>query len=891
MAAAKPKYVYRFGGGAAEGRADMKALLGGKGANLAEMANLGLPVPPGFTISTEVCTAYYANDRAYPDGLQAQVDEALAAVEAMVGATFGDARNPLLVSVRSGARASMPGMMDTVLNLGLNDDTVEGLAQKSGDRRFAYDSYRRFISMYSDVVLGVDHAEFEDILGGFKEQRGYELDTQVTAEDWHGLIARYKALVAEETGKPFPQDVAAQLWGAIGAVFASWNGARAITYRKLNHIPEDWGTAVNVQAMVFGNMGDTSATGVAFTRNPSTGVKELYGEFLVNAQGEDVVAGIRTPQNITEQARKEAGSDAPSLEALMPGTFVELCQHFDRLERHYRDMQDMEFTIQEGKLWMLQTRVGKRTAKAALKIAVDMAQEGLIKTSEAVSRIDPASLDQLLHPTLDPKARREVIATGLPASPGAASGEIVFDADEAERLKSLNRRVILVRIETSPEDIHGMHAAEGILTTRGGMTSHAAVVARGMGKPCVSGAGMLRIDYQAGTLSVMGESLKKGDIITIDGSAGQVMKGEVATIKPELSGDFATLMSWADGLRRMGVRANAETPLDARTARDFGAEGIGLCRTEHMFFEASRIQAVREMILADKIDARRKALAKLLPMQRDDFIALFEIMAGLPVTIRLLDPPLHEFLPQADHEIEEVAEQMNANADAMRARVAELKEFNPMLGHRGVRLLISYPEIAEMQARAIFEAATEVARRTGKAPIPEVMVPLVASKNELDLVKDRVVAVAGQVAKETGVAIAYSVGTMIELPRAALRAAEIALSADFFSFGTNDLTQTTFGISRDDAARFIGEYTAKGVFKTDPFISLDIEGVGELVRIGTERGRQARPGLKTGICGEHGGDPASIAFCESIHLDYVSCSPFRVPIARLAAAQASLSKD
>jgi pyruvate,orthophosphate dikinase len=890
MAAAKPKYVYRFGGGAAEGRADMKALLGGKGANLAEMANLGLPVPPGLTISTEVCTAYYANDCAYPEGLQAQLDEALAAVEAMVSATFGDARNPLLVSVRSGARASMPGMMDTVLNLGLNDETVEGLAKKSGDRRFAYDSYRRFISMYSDVVLGVDHAEFEDILGGFKEQRGYELDTQVTADDWHGLIARYKALVAEETGKPFPQDVAAQLWGAIGAVFASWNGARALTYRKLNHIPEDWGTAVNVQAMVFGNMGDTSATGVAFTRNPSTGARELYGEFLVNAQGEDVVAGIRTPQNITEQARKEAGSGAPSLEALMPGTFVELCQHFDRLERHYRDMQDMEFTIQEGKLWMLQTRTGKRTAKAALRIAVDMAQEGLIETSEAVSRIDPASLDQLLHPTLDPQAKREVIATGLPASPGAASGEIVFDADEAERLKSLNRRVILVRIETSPEDIHGMHAAEGILTTRGGMTSHAAVVARGMGKPCVSGAGMLRIDYQAGTLSVMGESLKKGDIITIDGSAGQVMKGEVATIKPELSGDFATLMSWADGFRRMGVRANAETPLDARTARDFGAEGIGLCRTEHMFFEASRIQAVREMILADKIDARRKALAKLLPMQRDDFIELFEIMAGLPVTIRLLDPPLHEFLPQADHEIEEVAEQMNANADAMRARVAELKEFNPMLGHRGVRLLISYPEIGEMQARAIFEAATEVARRTGKAPIPEVMVPLVASKNELDLVKDRVVAVAQQVAKETGVAIAYSVGTMIELPRAALRAAEIALSADFFSFGTNDLTQTTFGISRDDAARFIGEYTAKGVFKTDPFISLDIEGVGELVRIGTERGRQARPGLKTGICGEHGGDPASIAFCESINLDYVSCSPFRVPIARLAAAQASLSK-
>jgi len=890
MAPESPKYVYRFGGGSAEGRAELKALLGGKGANLAEMANLGLPVPPGFTISTEVCTAYYANDRAYPEGLDAELHAALAAMEQLVDANFGDAANPLLVSVRSGARASMPGMMDTVLNLGLNDETVEGLAAKSGDRRFAYDSYRRFISMYSDVVLGVDHDEFEDILGGFKDERGYALDTEITAEEWQGLITRYKALVAEATGKPFPQDVWAQLWGAIGAVFTSWNGARAITYRKLNHIPEDWGTAVNVQAMVFGNMGETSATGVAFTRNPSTGTRELYGEFLVNAQGEDVVAGIRTPQNITERARIEAGSTAPSLEALMPETYVELVQHFDRLERHYRDMQDMEFTIQAGKLWMLQTRTGKRTAKAALRIAVDMAGEGLITKSEAILRIDPASLDQLLHPTLDPKARREVIATGLPASPGAASGEIVFDADEAERLKALNRRVILVRIETSPEDIHGMHAAEGILTTRGGMTSHAAVVARGMGKPCVSGAGALRIDYSSGTLSVMGETLRKGDTITIDGSTGQVMKGEVATIKPELSGDFATLMTWADGLRRMGVRANAETPLDARTARDFGAEGIGLCRTEHMFFEAGRIQAVREMILADKIDIRRAALAKLLPMQREDFIELFEIMAGLPVTIRLLDPPLHEFLPQADHEIEEVAEQMNANPDTLRARVAELKEFNPMLGHRGVRLLISYPEIAEMQARAIFEAATEVARRTGKAPIPEVMVPLVASKNEFDRVKEKVVAVASQVAKETGVTIDYLVGTMIELPRAALRAAEIAESAEFFSFGTNDLTQTTFGISRDDAARFIGEYTAKGVFKTDPFISLDIEGVGELVRIGTERGRETKPGLKTGICGEHGGDPASIAFCEEINLDYVSCSPFRVPIARLAAAQASLSK-
>ncbi len=890
MAADRAKFVYSFGGGSAEGRAEMKALLGGKGANLAEMANLGLPVPPGFTISTEVCTAFYKNNRAYPDGLDVQIRAALETVERISGARFGSPENPLLVSVRSGARASMPGMMDTVLNLGLNDMTVEGLAKRSGDRRFAFDSYRRFISMYADVVLGVDHDEFEDILGGFKDERGYTLDTQVTAEEWQGLVARYEALVEEAIGKPFPQDPHEQLWGAIGAVFKSWMGARAITYRKLNNIPEDWGTAVNVQAMVFGNMGETSATGVAFTRNPANGTRELYGEFLVNAQGEDVVAGIRTPQNITERARLEAHSDAPSLEQIMPSTFKELKANFDLLERHYRDMQDMEFTIQDGKLWMLQTRTGKRTAKAALKIAVDMAAEGLITREEAVQRIDPASLDQLLHPTLDPKAKRDVIATGLPASPGAASGEIVFDADEAERLKSLNRRVILVRIETSPEDIHGMHAAEGILTTRGGMTSHAAVVARGMGKPCVSGAGTLRIDYAAGTLAVAGVTLKKGDTITVDGSSGQVMKGEVATIKPELSGDFATLMQWADSFRRMGVRANAETPLDARTARDFGAEGIGLCRTEHMFFDAERIVAVREMIIADKVEARRAALAKILPMQRNDFIELFEIMAGLPVTIRLLDPPLHEFLPQADHEIEEVAEQMGANPDQLRARVAELKEFNPMLGHRGVRLLISYPEVAEMQSRAIFEAATEIHRRTGKAPIPEVMVPLVASRAELDRVKEWIVAVADQVAKETGVTITYSVGTMIELPRAALRAAEIAQSADFFSFGTNDLTQTTFGISRDDAARFIGEYTSKGVFKTDPFISLDVEGVGELIHLATDRGRTVKPGLKTGICGEHGGDPASIAFCETVNLDYVSCSPFRVPIARLAAAQASLSK-
>jgi pyruvate,orthophosphate dikinase len=883
------KLVYRFGGGKAEGRAGMKNLLGGKGANLAEMANLGLPVPPGFTITTEVCTEFYRNQNQYPARLKDEVAAAIEDIGRAVGCRFGDRERPLLVSVRSGARVSMPGMMDTVLNLGLNDNTVEGLAARANDRRFAYDSYRRFIQMYSDVVLGVDHHRFEDILGEHKDEKSLSLDTELEAEDWLSVIEKYKACVKANTGRDFPQDVDEQLWGAIGAVFQSWMSARAITYRKLHNIPEDWGTAVNIQAMVFGNMGDTSATGVAFTRNPSTGARELYGEFLVNAQGEDVVAGIRTPQNITEAARLEAGSRAPSLEALMPETFAELRRTFDTLEKHYREMQDLEFTIQDGKLWMLQTRTGKRTAKAALKIAADMVREGLITEEEAVKRIDPASLDQLLHPTLDPNAKRDIVATGLPASPGAASGEIVFDPDEAERLKSQNRKVILVRIETSPEDIHGMHAAEGILTARGGMTSHAAVVARGMGKPCVSGAGGLRIDYRVGSLSAAGVVLKKGDTITIDGSTGQVMKGEVPTIKPELSGDFAILMSWADRIRRMKVRANAETPLDARMARDFGAEGIGLCRTEHMFFDAGRIVAVREMILAQDERGRRAALEKILPMQRQDFVELFEIMAGLPVTIRLLDPPLHEFLPHTDAEIEEVASAMGAKAESLRARVSDLHEFNPMLGHRGVRLAITYPEIAEMQARAIFEAATDVARRTGSPPIPEVMVPLVATKAELDLVRERIVAVAEKVQAETGQKIEYLVGTMIELPRAALRAQEIAETAEFFSFGTNDLTQTTFGISRDDAARFLGEYTAKGILKSDPFVSLDIEGVGELIKIAAERGRAARSNIKLGICGEHGGDPASIHFCETTRLDYVSCSPFRVPIARLAAAQAALA--
>ncbi len=886
------KLVYRFGQKTTDGTAAMKDLLGGKGANLAEMANLGLPVPPGFTITTEVCRRFYSAGNRIPDGLKPEVMAALKQVEEEVGATFGDKDNPLLVSIRSGARASMPGMMDTVLNLGLNDQTVEGLSRHSGDDRFAQDSYRRFIQMYSSVVLNLDHADFEDILGGYKEDKGYSSDTELKADDWKAIIARYKEVVEKQTEAPFPQTVEDQLWGAIGAVFKSWNSARANTYRKLNNIPHDWGTAVNVQAMVFGNMGDGSATGVAFTRNPANGERQIFGEFLINAQGEDVVAGIRTPQNLTKKARLDSGSEAPSLEELMPERFVELRKAFETLEKHFHDMQDMEFTIQQGRLWMLQTRNGKRTTAAALKIAVDMAHEGLIDEETAVMRIDPLHLDQLLHPTLDPRAPRELLGTGLPASPGAASGEIVFDATEAERLRAMDRNVILVRIETTPEDIHGMHASEGVLTTRGGMTSHAAVVARGMGKPCVSGAGTIKVNYREQTLTAGNVTLHKGDLITVDGTTGQIFKGAVATVKPSLTGDFATLMGWADKFRRMHVRANAETPEDARHAREFGAEGIGLCRTEHMFFDAERIVAMREMILADREKDRRAALAKILPMQRGDFVDLFEIMTGLPVTIRLLDPPLHEFLPHADHEIEEVAEAMHKNFEVVRSRVSQLHEFNPMLGHRGVRLAVTYPEIAEMQARAIFEAAVEVSHKTGgKPPVAEVMIPLVSTGAEFDLVKERIVAVAEAVSRETGVTVPYMVGTMIELPRAALRAGEIAEHAEFFSFGTNDLTQTTFGISRDDAARFIGEYTAKGIFRQDPFISLDVDGVGELVKIAAERGRKARPGLKLGICGEHGGDPASIAFCDSAGLDYVSCSPFRVPVARLAAAQATIRKS
>jgi pyruvate, orthophosphate dikinase len=884
------QWVYAFGGGKAAGRASMRNLLGGKGAGLAEMASLGLPVPPGFTITTEVCTYFYDHGKTYPKDLKAKVDAALDAVGRITAKKFGDGKNPLLVSVRSGARASMPGMMDTVLNLGLNDVTVKALAEKSGDRRFALDSYRRFITMYSDVVLGIEHSSFEEILDELKDRNGYTLDTDLNADDLEKLVTQYKARVEEETGKSFPQDPHEQLWGAIGAVFGSWMNPRAITYRRLHNIPASWGTAVNVQAMVFGNMGETSATGVAFTRNPSTGEKKLYGEFLINAQGEDVVAGIRTPQEITEAARKEAGSDKPSMEASLPEAYAELGRIHAKLERHYRDMQDMEFTVEQGKLWMLQTRNGKRTAQAALRIAVELAQEKLITKEEALTRIDAAALDQLLHPTIDPNAERNIIATGLPASPGAASGEIVFSSEDAELLKSQGRKVILVRIETSPEDIHGMHAAEGILTTRGGMTSHAAVVARGMGKPCVSGAGSLRVDYKAQTVTAGGTTLKKGETLTIDGSTGQVLAGKVAMLEPALAGEFGTVMKWADGVRKLKVRANADTPADARAAIKFGAEGIGLCRTEHMFFDEERIRAVREMILADDEASRRAALAKLLPMQRADFADLFRIMGGLPVTIRLLDPPLHEFLPHTEKEIAEVAQAMGADPQKLADRARELHEFNPMLGFRGCRLAIAYPEIAEMQARAIFEAAAEVGRETGKPVAPEIMVPLIVGKTELDLVKERIDAMAEQVAAETKTKLKYQVGTMIELPRAALKAGEIAETAEFFSFGTNDLTQTALGISRDDAASFLGIYTAKGILPADPFVSIDREGVGELVRIATERGRKVRPNIKLGICGEHGGDPASVAFCHEVGLDYVSCSPFRVPIARLAAAQAALGK-
>ncbi|MGQ0663164.1 MAG: pyruvate, phosphate dikinase [Pseudomonadota bacterium] len=883
------KWVYGFGGGKAEGRADMKDLLGGKGADLAEMSDLGLPVPPGFTISTEVCTHYFASGRQLPADLKPQLAAALRRVEELAARRFGDRLAPLLVSVRSGARASMPGMMDTVLNLGLNDSTVEGLAEGSGDPRFAYDSYRRFIQMYADVVLGVDRHPFEELIERHKQDRGVSLDTELGAADWKELVGAFQDRVEAELGKPFPQDLDEQLWVAIAAVFGSWMNPRAITYRRLHRIPEDWGTAVTVQAMVFGNMGDDCATGVAFTRNPSTGANAFYGEYLVNAQGEDVVAGIRTPQHLTIQGKEAGRSKLPAMEEAMPAVFAELSAVRGRLESHYRDLQDIEFTVERGKLYVLQTRTGKRTAAAALKIAADMVSEGLIEPATAVRRIDPAALDQLLHPTLDPKAPRTTLARGLPASPGAAAGAAVFSADEAEDRAAKGEAVILVRIETSPEDIHGMHAAKGILTTRGGMTSHAAVVARGMGRPCVVGAGELRIDIRARTMAVRNRIVKAGDRITIDGATGEVFLGEVATIQPELSGDFATLMGWADEFRRMKVRANADTPLDARTARRFGAEGIGLCRTEHMFFDAERIAAVREMILAEDGEGRARALQRILPMQCEDFKELFRIMDGLPVTIRLLDPPLHEFLPHGEAELAEIAAASGRELAHVRARVARLEEVNPMLGHRGCRLAITYPEIYEMQARAIFEAAMAVGKETGKPNEPEIMIPLIATKRELDICRDLVARVAERVAAETGIEVGYSLGTMIELPRAALCAGEIAETAEFFSFGTNDLTQTTFGLSRDDAASFIEAYERQRILIEDPFVSLDVVGVGELVKLAVERGRATRPRLKLGICGEHGGDPASIQFCEGVGLDYVSCSPYRVPIARLAAAQAALA--
>ena len=882
------QYVYRFGGGVSDGGKGDKNLLGGKGSNLAEMASIGLPVPPGFTISTAMCTTYYEEGEQFPQSLRDEVAAGITHIEGITEKTFGDPANPLLVSVRSGARVSMPGMMDTVLNLGLNDATVEGLAAKSGDERFAWDSYRRFIQMYADVVLELDHGAFEEALEIAKEDNGFTLDTELTAADLKKLVAEYKGLVEAEWGKPFPQDVHDQLWGAVGAVFGSWQSERAKVYRRLNDIPADWGTAVNVQAMVFGNMGETSATGVAFTRDPAKGDRAYYGEFLINAQGEDVVAGIRTPQYLTKIAREEAGAKPASMEEAMPEVYAELAAVFDQLETHYRDMQDIEFTVEQTKLWMLQTRSGKRTAKAALKIAVDMANEGLITREEAILRVDPMALDQLLHPTLDPDAPRDVIAKGLPASPGAASGTVVFDADTAEKRNAAGDKVILVRTETSPEDIHGMHAAQGILTARGGMTSHAAVVARGMGRPCVSGAGSLSISAKDRVMKVAGREIREGDTITIDGTSGEVMFGAVATVQPELAGDFGVLMEWADGVRRLKVRANAETPLDCQTARDFGAEGVGLCRTEHMFFDADRITAVRQMILATDEAGRRTALERLLPAQRSDFTAIFEVMAGLPVTVRLLDPPLHEFLPHEENEFAEVAAAAGIDIDVLKRRAAELHEFNPMLGHRGCRLGVTYPEIYETQARAIFEAALDVAEKTGAAPIPEVMIPLVATKRELDLMKTVVDRAAQAVFAERGNTIEYLVGTMIELPRAALKAGEIAETGEFFSFGTNDLTQTTLGVSRDDAARFLGAYVEQGIYAKDPFVSIDVEGVGELIEMAVERGRRTRPDIKLGICGEHGGDPASIAFCEKVGLDYVSASPYRVPIARLAAAQAAL---
>jgi len=881
------KFVYFFGNGQAEGRADMKNLLGGKGANLAEMTSIGLPVPPGFTISTEVCTEFYKNNNQYPASLAAEVSANLKQVEELMGRKFGDPHNPLLVSVRSGARASMPGMMDTVLNLGLNDITVQGIIAQSGDERFAYDAYRRFVQMYADVVMGLEKEVLDHLLEQKKEERGVHLDTDLNAADWKELVAAFKAKVKDVLDEDFPEDPQEQLWGAIGAVFGSWMNQRAITYRRLNNIPAEWGTAVNVQSMVYGNMGSDCATGVAFTRDPSTGENYFFGEFLVNAQGEDVVAGIRTPQPINRV--KDKDGKLPSMEEVMPECYKQLAQIRDILEKHYKDMQDIEFTIESGKLFMLQTRTGKRTAPAAIRIAVDMVKEGLINEKMAVKRVAPSQLDQLLHPSLDPKAEKKIIAKGLPASPGAVSGEVVFSADEAEAEAKYGKKVILVRIETSPEDIHGMHAAQGILTARGGMTSHAAVVARGMGKCCVAGCGEIKVDYTGQCFTARnGLVVKKGDMITLDGSAGEVMLGAVPTVPPQMTGDFGTLMGWVDQFRTLKVRANSDTPHDSKVAREFGAEGIGLCRTEHMFFDAERIAAVREMILSEELEGRELALAKILPMQRGDFTGIFREMKGLPVTIRLLDPPLHEFLPQEDKDIEELSRTMKVPVNTLKHKVESLHEFNPMLGHRGCRLGITYPEIYNMQVRAIMEAACGLVKNEGYTIVPEIMIPLIATVKELQVLKLNAVAICEEVIALYGVQVEYLIGTMIELPRAALTADQIANEAEFFSFGTNDLTQTTFGLSRDDAGTFLPFYVENGILPEDPFVSLDQEGVGQLVKLACEKGRTTRPNIKLGICGEHGGDPASVIFCHNIGLDYVSCSPFRVPIARLAAAHAAL---
>jgi pyruvate,orthophosphate dikinase len=881
------KYVYFFGNGQAEGRADMKNLLGGKGANLAEMTSIGLPVPPGFTISTEVCTYYYDNGQTYPASLAAEVVGHLQAVEKIMERTFGDAKNPLLVSVRSGARASMPGMMDTILNLGLNDTTVQGIIAQSGDERFAYDAYRRFVQMYSDVVMGMDKHILEHMLEEKKHVRGVKLDTELTASDWKELVVAFKGAIKEHLGQEFPEDPQAQLWGAIGAVFGSWMNQRAITYRRLNNIPADWGTAVNVQSMVFGNMGNDCATGVAFTRDPSTGDNYFYGEYLVNAQGEDVVAGIRTPQPINNHQKKPG--DLPSMEEVLPECYAQLAGIRTTLEKHYKDMQDIEFTIEKGKLFMLQTRNGKRTATAAIKVAVDMVAEGLIDQQTAVLRVAPNQLDQLLHPSLDPKAEKKIIAKGLPASPGAASGAVVFTADEAEEVAKTGKKVILVRIETSPEDIHGMHAAQGILTARGGMTSHAAVVARGMGKCCVAGCGEITVNYGNEQFTARnGVVVKKGDVITLDGSTGEVMLGAVPTVPPQLTGDFGTLMGWVDQYRKLKVRTNADTPHDSKVAREFGAEGIGLCRTEHMFFEADRIMAVREMILAEDLEGRQKALAKILPMQKGDFVGIFREMKGLPVTIRLLDPPLHEFLPQEEKDIEALSKTLGVSTQQLKHKVEFLHEFNPMLGHRGCRLGLTYPEIYDMQVQAIMEAACELVKNEGFCIVPEIMIPLIATVSELKVLRANAVRVCDEVIARYGVKIEYLIGTMIELPRAALTADEIASEAEFFSFGTNDLTQTTFGLSRDDAGKFLPFYVETNLLPEDPFVSLDQTGVGKLVKMACDLGRSTRPQIKLGICGEHGGDPESVIFCHRVGLDYVSCSPFRVPIARLAAAHAAL---